>query len=51
MAALNDLINQVEDKTLRERLMQEAARLTKQKNSASFLRSTFRNVLLFTASK
>ena len=31
MAALNDLINQVEDKTLRERLMQEAARLTKQK--------------------
>lgn len=31
MAALNDLINQVEDKALRERLMQEAARLTKQK--------------------
>lgn len=31
MAALNDLINQVEDKTLRERLMHEAARLTKQK--------------------
>lgn len=31
MAALNDLINQVEDKTLRERLMQEATRLTKQK--------------------
>lgn len=31
MAALNDLINQVEDKALRERLMQEATRLTKQK--------------------
>ena len=31
MAALTDLINQVEDKALRERLMQEAARLTKQK--------------------
>ena len=31
MAALNDLINQVEDKALRDRLMQEAARLTKQK--------------------
>jgi len=31
MAALNDLINQVQDKALRERLMQEAARLTKQK--------------------
>ncbi len=31
MAALNDLINQVQDKALRERLMAEAARLTKQK--------------------
>lgn len=31
MAALTDLINQVEDKTLRERLLQEAARLSKQK--------------------
>lgn len=31
MAALNDLINQVQDKALRERLMEEAARLTKQK--------------------
>ena len=31
MAALTDLINQVEDKTLRERLMREADRLTKQK--------------------
>lgn len=31
MAAITDLINQVEDKTLRERLLAEAARLTKQK--------------------
>lgn len=31
MAALTDLINQVEDKTLRERLLQEATRLSKQK--------------------
>lgn len=31
MAALTDLINQVEDKTLRERLLREADRLTKQK--------------------
>lgn len=31
MAALTDLINQVEDKTLRERLLQEASRLSKQK--------------------
>lgn len=31
MAALTDLINQVEDKTLRERLLQGAARLSKQK--------------------
>ncbi|GAB6174469.1 hypothetical protein JCM15765_39470 [Paradesulfitobacterium aromaticivorans] len=31
MAALTDLINQVEDKTLQERLLQEAARLSKQK--------------------
>lgn len=31
MAALTDLINQVEDKTMRERLLQEAARLSKQK--------------------
>ncbi|OQB20605.1 MAG: DNA methylase [Firmicutes bacterium ADurb.Bin182] len=31
MAALTDLINQVEDKALRERLLQEAERLSKQK--------------------
>jgi len=31
MAALTDLINQVEEKTLRERLLREADRLTKQK--------------------
>jgi adenine-specific DNA-methyltransferase len=31
MAAITDLLNQVEDKTLRERLLAEAARLTKQK--------------------
>lgn len=31
MAALTDLINQVEERTLRERLLQEAARLSKQK--------------------
>jgi adenine-specific DNA-methyltransferase len=31
MAALIELINQVQDKALRERLMEEAARLTKQK--------------------
>ena len=31
MAALTDLINQVEDKALRERLLQEADRLSKQK--------------------
>ena len=31
MAAINDLISQVEDKTLRERLQQEVDRLTKQK--------------------
>jgi len=31
MAAINDLIRQVEDKSLRERLQQEVARLSKQK--------------------
>ena len=37
MAALTDLINQVEDETLRERLLQEAERLTKQKKLDLFL--------------
>ena len=31
MAAINDLIRQIEDKILRERLQQEAVRLSKQK--------------------
>lgn len=46
MAALTDLINQVEDKALRERLLQEAERLSKKRNSDLFLRSTFLNVPL-----
>ena len=31
MAAINDLIRQIEDKYLRDRLQQEVARLSKQK--------------------
>lgn len=31
MAAINDLIRQIEDKNLRERLQQEVTRLSKQK--------------------
>ena len=31
MAAINDLIRQIEDKNLRDRLQQEVARLSKQK--------------------
>lgn len=46
MAALTDLINQVEDKALRERLLQEAERLSKQKKFGLVFRSTFQNVIL-----
>lgn len=44
MAAINDLIRQIEDKNLRDRLQQEVARLSKKKSSGLCLRITFPNV-------
>ena len=44
MAAINDLIRQIEDKNLRDRLQQEVARLSKQKKFGLVFRITFPNV-------
>ena len=44
MATLQDLIAQVEDESLRDRIREEADRLLNQKNSVSSLRSICRSV-------
>lgn len=45
MAALNDLINQITDTELRDRIQREVDRLAKQKSSVWSLRSIFPNAL------
>ena len=47
MAAIHDLLAQVQDEALRARLEQEINRLTKQKNSDWYLRSIYLNALLY----
>ena len=48
MAAINDLIAQIEDIALRERIAKEVDRLSKQKNLGLCSRSICRNVRRFT---
>lgn len=43
MAAIDDLIAQIDDAALRVRLKEEADRLRRDRSSASFLRNTCRN--------
>lgn len=47
MAAINDLLRQIPDTSLRDRLEQELPAYQKIKNLVLYLKSTFLNVLLF----
>ncbi|SUL36933.1 hypothetical protein [Staphylococcus aureus] len=47
MAAINDLLRQIPDTSLRNRLEQEFARISKNKNLVLYLRSTSLNALHF----
>ncbi len=48
MAAIKDLINQIEDKELRTRIEQELNKLTKQKSLELFLKNIYPNVFHYT---